>query len=82
MTVLGVTVNESQYKVRKPCAETLFVAVEDSNQFQSTCIRSTRQLTLNVVDSSGESAFIVRKSASSGCFPGFLHVRNYIMPSS
>ncbi|XP_014218109.1 phospholipid scramblase 1 [Copidosoma floridanum] len=71
--LLGRTENQSQYRVKVPRAETIFLAVERSGKYQRRFLRSSRQLELNIMDPSGETAFIVRKPLSWGCVPTFLH---------
>lgn len=73
--VLGKSKNGSQYRIRVPRAETIFLAIEDSKTYQRTFLRSSREMALNIMDPSGETAFIIKKSLSWGCLPGFLHVR-------
>ncbi|XP_032456747.1 phospholipid scramblase 2 isoform X2 [Nasonia vitripennis] len=72
-SLLGKSKNGAQYRVRVPRAETIFLAIEDSKECQRTFLRSSRELTLNIMDPSGETSFVIRKSLSWGCMPGFLH---------
>ncbi|KAJ8687205.1 hypothetical protein QAD02_022999 [Eretmocerus hayati] len=74
-SLLGVSRKGAQYRVKVPRAETIFLAIEDSQTCQRNFLKSSRQLTLNVMDPSGETAFVIKKSLSWGCVPAFLHVR-------
>jgi hypothetical protein len=77
--VLGRSENRSQYRVKVPRAETIFLAIEESKGYQRRLLRSSRELVLNVMDLSGETAFIITKTLSCGYLPGFLHVSNILM---
>lgn len=74
VTVLGTHKKGNQYKVKVPKAETLFLAIESSNEHQRRLLKSSRSFTLNVLDPSGETAFTIVKDVSWGCLPGWLHV--------
>lgn len=61
-----------------PKAETLFLAIESSNENQRRFLKSSRPFTLNILDPSGETAFTITKDVGWGCLPGWLHVNNFI----
>ncbi|XP_043480545.1 phospholipid scramblase 2 isoform X2 [Leptopilina heterotoma] len=73
-TLLGTHKKGNQYKVKVPKAETLFLAIESSNEHQRRLLKSSRSFTLNILDPSGETAFTIVKDLSWGCLPGWLHV--------
>ncbi|XP_058796182.1 phospholipid scramblase 1-like [Phymastichus coffea] len=72
-SLLGRSKNGAQYRVRVPRAETVFLAVEESAECERQLLRSSRRLTLNIMDPSGETAYVINKGLSWGCLPGFLH---------
>ncbi|XP_051163628.1 phospholipid scramblase 1-like [Leptopilina boulardi] len=72
-TLLGTYKKGNQYKVKIPKAETLFLAIESSNENQRRFLKSSRPFTLNILDPSGETAFTITKDVGWGCLPGWLH---------
>ena len=78
LTVLGTYREGNQYKVKVPGAETIFLAIESSTENQRRFLKSSRSLTLNILDPSGETAFTIDKDLGWGCLPGWLHVSLYL----
>ncbi|XP_011636032.1 uncharacterized protein LOC105426486, partial [Pogonomyrmex barbatus] len=66
--VLGRTERGTQYRVKVPRAETLFLAMESKPETQSRLHGWYKGFVLNVLDQCGETAFIIRKD------PSWLHV--------
>lgn len=66
--VLGRTDKGTQYRVKVPRAETLFLAIESKMETQSRLCGWYKGFVLNVLDQCGETAFIIRKD------PSWIHV--------
>lgn len=67
-TLLGRTDKGTQYRVKVPRAETLFLAIESKMETQSRLCGWYKGFVLNVLDQCGETAFIIRKD------PSWIHV--------
>ncbi|TGZ52120.1 Phospholipid scramblase [Temnothorax longispinosus] len=67
-TLLGRMDRSTQYRVKVPRAETLFLAIESKSETQSRCYGWYKGFVLNVLDQCGETAFIIRKD------PSWMHV--------
>ncbi|XP_012524124.1 phospholipid scramblase 1 [Monomorium pharaonis] len=67
-TLLGRTDKGTQYRVKVPRAETLFLAMESKMETQSRLCGWYKGFVLNVLDQCGETAFVIRKD------PSLLHV--------
>ncbi|GAB1865774.1 Phospholipid scramblase [Camponotus japonicus] len=67
-TLLGRTDRVTQYRVKVPRAETLFLATESKSETQSRMCGWYKGFVLNVLDQCGETAFIMRKE------PSWMHV--------
>jgi len=67
-TLLGRTERGTQYRVKVPRAETLFLAMESKSETHSRLNGWYKGFVLNVQDQCGETAFIIRKD------PSWMHV--------
>ncbi|XP_067216327.1 phospholipid scramblase 2-like isoform X2 [Linepithema humile] len=67
-TLLGRTERGTQYRVKVPRAETLFLATESKWETQSRMFGWYKGYVLNVLDPCGETAFVIRKD------PSLMHV--------
>lgn len=78
LPVLGKSEKRFQYRVKVPKAETLFLAMEEKTESQSgewNCCNLIRDdLMLNVVDQSGQTAFVINMDSSLTCIFNKLHV--------
>ncbi|XP_012339501.1 uncharacterized protein LOC100865698 [Apis florea] len=76
-TLLGKSEKRFQYRVKVPKAETLFLAMEEKTESQSgewNCCNLIRDdLMLNVVDQSGQTAFVINMDSSLTCIFNKLH---------
>ncbi|XP_029168987.1 phospholipid scramblase 1-like isoform X3 [Nylanderia fulva] len=69
-TLLGRTERGTQYRVKVPRAETLFLAMESKMETQSRMFGWYKGFVLNVLDQCGETAFVMRKDPSWMHVPG------------
>ncbi|XP_050460990.1 phospholipid scramblase 1-like isoform X4 [Cataglyphis hispanica] len=69
-TVLGRIERGTQYRVKVPRAETLFLAMESKIETESRMCGWYKGFVLNVLDQCGETAFVMRKDPSWMHIPG------------
>ncbi|CAL1678657.1 unnamed protein product [Lasius platythorax] len=69
-TLLGRTERGTQYRVKVPRAETLFLAMESKTEVESRMFGWYKGFVLNVLDQCGETAFVMRKDPSWMHVPG------------
>ncbi|KAL6424522.1 hypothetical protein ACFW04_009931 [Cataglyphis niger] len=69
-TLLGRIERGTQYRVKVPRAETLFLAMESKTETESRMCGWYKGFVLNVLDQCGETAFVMRKDPSWMHIPG------------
>ncbi|XP_029672713.1 phospholipid scramblase 1-like isoform X1 [Formica exsecta] len=69
-TLLGRMERGTQYRVKVPRAETLFLAMESKTETESRMCGWYKGFVLNVLDQCGETAFVMRKDPSWMHVPG------------